>query len=1293
MVKKAIPIEGEKQNSSVGNLMHLCPQYDETQHSMHVKLLECAVYQDSLSNVALAGPYGSGKSSILNSFREQHSDRCISVGLSTLAPKSIDGESRDPLQGNSIAKFSCSTDQDGLTNELEREIVRQLLYQGNPAKTPKSRFNRIHPTPVGLQITMSVLASLAAVAILSIIIYCSDNTANKLLAWVSLARNHLPILAFIIFTLVLCLTPVVFKFIAPKWHRIKIGGLSTMGATIKLEEGSFSYFDQYLDEILYYFEANNYDTVIFEDLDRFNNPFIFEQLKELNSLLNNAHGIKTQGKKVHFIYALRDSVFEPDSFESSGEHSSSESKGDTILGSGRVKFFDEVIPLMPFLSDLSAYDHMKAIFTVELESIHDDKEREEFDRCLRTAAPNLADMRLIKAIHNEYLVLSDQMGPRTTRGANLGLHESALLAMTIFKNIHPREFEKARVGDGWLNKVYRAYYGTVEGRMSTLKQELSWCSGSELADKTLEERSVILGDKLNQALYNIYDANPDLTIRSNTYDSERVKSPEFWKVFISSPDDEKIAFNNAGVYHRTYGTFSKAQLTLLMNLKNEDLSYIKAASNPEMRKKELQAEIDALSGTDYPDIKTLICHNEEKATNEECTFEEMVNKTAPGDLASKLIVNGFIGNNFRLYTSLFPDEGRASVINFITNHINLNKTAIDFPLDKDDCADLVKRLGMEQYENASTFNCDLLSYLVSHEQDYAKKMVRSACKQFDGEGKQLLERFITDRSEDCWLNDTVLGVMSNELITIIPLIIDGIIPREQRLKAMFFALGFLREGKSYSVDGFARWLESCWKTLDLDKTLITHKAFRNALAIFEISGFEAPTLSNIDDSFAQEIVDRGLFVVSHDNLKIATTESSVPPLEHLFNQHRSVFDRILRNSDSIEEYLSCLEAGEFAFKSFEHKPFITCIRLVDPDGALLEKLIKACSKDMFIDDVCDLADEILDTNALSLGTRLLNLLVDRGHINPTSHNVSCIMGAAKNAGISSDVSHAVNLLLANQAFKISGGLANDADVNELIRAIARCKGLNNDDAAGRIESVYNTYADGSPFSVNDILNDLENREELLVQLLELGVVEKPVDVYIKLRNAEWKLRERCLVETLHEKESIEADILFPEDVALIIQSKKINNTTLRNHIINDPKGTLDQCNAAANDYADTAIALSVIGHTPSNDMLKSALDDTFNLERLDSWLSLNTIPQQYKIGAVACCASRLASHQFESSLEKLGGQYAKINDRKTRYVKLEATQDNETIAYFAERLLRAVSSVTRQDDKSIRINKHTAMLR
>ena len=52
------------------------------------------------------------------------------------------------------------------------------------------------------------------------------------------------------------------------------------------EESDDSYFDKYLNEVLYLFENAEADVIVFEDMDRFNANRIFERLREVNTLAN-----------------------------------------------------------------------------------------------------------------------------------------------------------------------------------------------------------------------------------------------------------------------------------------------------------------------------------------------------------------------------------------------------------------------------------------------------------------------------------------------------------------------------------------------------------------------------------------------------------------------------------------------------------------------------------------------------------------------------------------------------------------------------------------------------------------------------------------------------------------------------------------------------------------------------------------------------------------------------------------------------------------------------------------------
>ncbi|WP_171907760.1 hypothetical protein, partial [Curtobacterium sp. MMLR14_002] len=103
------------------------------------------------------------------------------------------------------------------------------------------------------------------------------------------------------------------------------------------------------DEIVYFFQVVDADIVIFEDIDRFEDPHIFETLRELNTILNAAKQL--DGRTLRFIYAIKDSIF-----EELGVRAAREADGDQpdakkpttdaaileVARANRTKFFDLV---------------------------------------------------------------------------------------------------------------------------------------------------------------------------------------------------------------------------------------------------------------------------------------------------------------------------------------------------------------------------------------------------------------------------------------------------------------------------------------------------------------------------------------------------------------------------------------------------------------------------------------------------------------------------------------------------------------------------------------------------------------------------------------------------------------------------------------------------------------------------------------------------------------------------------------------------------------------------------------
>lgn len=425
-------------------LLGLGPEYDESRHGLYLRLLKKSL-ENGCRNIAVSGPYGSGKSSILSQYQHENARRTILISLWELAPLS---------QSAAVAPEGSGEVRDyagALTNALEREVVRQLLYCGNHARVPRSRFNRIHQTG-RLRILLPALG--AALFFTAIYLLIDGSLLRALFPDVSwLTFIAWPALIFLsVFVLVACILPGLSS-------SIKSGGLSTSFATLSLEKGETSYFDKYLDEIVYFFEANPYDTVIFEDLDRFNDPSVYMHLKDLNRVLNNAPGIirKRGDRGIRFVYAIRDSIFDVSTLEQSSRYDARACEELLTPGSNRVKFFDSIIPVTPFLSELNSPDMALDLFS---DVIGQDS---ELAGVVRVIAPHVTDMRLLKEIRNEYLILLHVLLPEDQEAdCDLGVTRSGILAMAAYRCVNSSDFEKIRRGDSNLDKLYELHADFVK---------------------------------------------------------------------------------------------------------------------------------------------------------------------------------------------------------------------------------------------------------------------------------------------------------------------------------------------------------------------------------------------------------------------------------------------------------------------------------------------------------------------------------------------------------------------------------------------------------------------------------------------------------------------------------------------------------------------------------------------------------------------------------------------------------------------------------------------------------------
>jgi len=274
------------------------------------------------------------------------------------------------------------------------------------------------------------------------------------------------------------------------WFRLK--AVQVGPARVESDSTPVNAFDQHLDEIIYFFQQTKTRVVFFEDLDRFNNLGIFIALRELNELINASTDGKGTRKRrtgvdsdaVTFVYAIGDQVFaRPKSMKrgtDTGQTTPTNERGIELDGApeaddnplhsaaeDRAKFFDLIVPVVPFASQEVAADLFATIFNGTPVEGH----RELFE----IAGRYFTDMRVIKNIKNEFIVFAREL----LAGKEDGLEPDKLLALVLFKNQRPDDFERIRTGTSSLDLMMAQVSQRVEELLTHCDEQLASMRNAE----------------------------------------------------------------------------------------------------------------------------------------------------------------------------------------------------------------------------------------------------------------------------------------------------------------------------------------------------------------------------------------------------------------------------------------------------------------------------------------------------------------------------------------------------------------------------------------------------------------------------------------------------------------------------------------------------------------------------------------------------------------------------------------------------------------------------------------------
>lgn len=551
--------------SEIPELKPLYPQYDESSHSPYVKRLEKALQGEDtkIHNIALSGVYGSGKSSILEKVvKDLEEERPHTTRTISLAPLAAQLKEQDDKKNDSVSDKDKSTSKEpsgappkssnnsSITNLIQKEIIKQLLYGTDPEKIPASHFHKMNEIGLGKQILSSLAFGMLLLFILNIYQW-PYSYIQKPLTWLPIPTSITKILAEIVIICLLSIaTFALFHYFGTRIHLAKID-VGTAGIT--LGENSDSYFDQYLDEIIYIFEKTGIRTVFFEDLDRFQDAQIFDSLRELNQILNNDPKLQhteSQHKEknsqsstpIQFVYAIHDAIFSNQYVSADEQVNNKESLAHSF---SRAKFFDLIIPVVPFVSASNSYQ----IALKTLKDVPDAKDPQMIN-LLELVADTIPDKRTWINIRNEFIVYREHLfdqSPERRFTSKLGLEESHLLAFIIYKNCYLDDSVKIHDGKSKLDYFYNNARELAKQKLPNLIYQNHKLENqiSRFTDESnAEKRALELKAKLCHFMALIADTTEDnedsLRVGLNANNASDASTPQAWRELTGCEETDQV---------------------------------------------------------------------------------------------------------------------------------------------------------------------------------------------------------------------------------------------------------------------------------------------------------------------------------------------------------------------------------------------------------------------------------------------------------------------------------------------------------------------------------------------------------------------------------------------------------------------------------------------------------------------------------------------------------------------------------------------------------------------------------
>lgn len=501
--------------------------------------LDFAFSKSDVKNIAITGPYGAGKSTVILSYLKSRLKKdFINVSLADFS-----------LSGKSKKSESESV-------EIELSILQQILYKEDKDNLPDSRIDRIQNRNEKhiLSLFATVLTVIGPILLLAVSLF-----PKKILSLFSVDEVTLNTIidaypARLIFSAVIGTVGLFFIVRAASKagvfdKKIKLSKIAFLqGSADMASQDASSLLNNCLDEIVYFFSRSQHKIVIFEDLDRLGNTEVFVKLREINQIVNN----NIRGEPVRFVYACRDDIF---------------------LGADiRTKFFDFILPVIPVMDSRNAYTHLK-------NKLNDFPANEQ--PLLKQMSLYISDMRSLQNIVNEFNLFKKVVDDNRD--------QAKIFSLIFYKNIYAQDYNLTDkksgvlysfIHDYRLRKLHENYFISLDKRLEQLNNKLVEIK-KESANTDKELRKQIVSRFIAPELWPIVNFNLEQYYSNGHYvvHAENLCNDE--KSFIEFFSKKSQLYVGYGNYNSSnYQPINHSSIIEEYNLRSEVIAKDKAVMLP-----------------------------------------------------------------------------------------------------------------------------------------------------------------------------------------------------------------------------------------------------------------------------------------------------------------------------------------------------------------------------------------------------------------------------------------------------------------------------------------------------------------------------------------------------------------------------------------------------------------------------------------------------------------------------------------------------------------------------------------